>query len=172
MTADDFVSRLRAAQPTRISLRSAGVPEEIIDEIRASYCFVRRQRPQGLQGHDPVIDLLDRYDASTVDIGSIKFRATPQPQRCRDGIPVLIFADFEADALALDDSSHQIWSLDGCKLSFVMMTLAQDGGRFFDALIYLVETKGTSVESGQIARRCAELAGSDAAIGFYQMLVG
>jgi hypothetical protein len=144
----------------------------MIEGIQAAYCFAPRLEKHGPTGKDPVIDLVERYDASTVDIGSLTFRASPQRHRLADGRDVLIVGDFDADAIALDEHSNHILLLDGCDLSFAMTTLAMDGGRFLEALIFLVEKKHRSTHLWQIARQCAELAGAPEAAAFYQMFLG
>ena len=171
MTADDFVNRLRASQPTRESLLESGVPEELVDETRRSFCFIAREHALGLSYDCPVMDLVDRYDSSFFDIGSIRFRDIPDAHGIADENGYIIFADFDADLIA-KDKRNRVLLLDGCDPSFVMMTLAENGGRFLEALILLVEARQRGDNPTEIARRCAVVAGSEKAVGFFEMLTG
>lgn len=172
MTADEFVERLRANQPTAEKLLAAGVPAQLVDEIRASYCIELQQDTSYSGQDDPIVDLIKRYDTSTADIGSIRFRKDTSLQECENSNSVLVFADFDADMLAIDSNTGKILLLDGCQPSFVMMILAHDGGRFFDALIALVEGKAAGTNPDELASQCATISGADQSEGFYHMLAG
>lgn len=172
MNADEFANRLQANEPTADELIEHGWPQSLVEEVKARYICPLRNQNLDIDGKDALLDFINRYSVETVEIGFIRFDEPPKQIEIEKYGTCLIVASVDADFLACSLNSGEILLLDGCNLPFVMTRVARDGESFLDSLIELVEATRRADDPVQVAQRCAELAGSEEAIGFYEMLAG
>jgi hypothetical protein len=125
----------------------------------------------GLRSSDALWDLIDRYDVSNVEIGFIRFEGTPSETVLEKYGRCLIFASVDADFLASAAESGKVLSLDGCNMPYVMGVVAEDGGRFLDTLIEMIEAARRKEDRTLTARRCATMSGAEEALGFFESIM-
>lgn len=121
--------------------------------------------------HDnPVLDLVLRYDMSTVRMGLVSFRNTIETISGK-----LWFGKAEADRLVVDPGSSRIQLLDHAAPSYVICDCASSGAQFLDALIAGIEPgpendpfEEDSPELPPVAIQCARAAGGEEFLSFYR----
>lgn len=140
MDADSFTIELaKLAQPISY-WREQGLSVDLAQEFYSSYiCHFIEGRTR--QNQDPLLDLLHRYDTSTLcihmirfDPDSLAFFSSLLPND--DRIPV---AEIEEDPLVLDKRTGEILQLDHATIDYVMARWARESGLFLDALLLVAK---------------------------------
>ena len=173
MDADTFAARLLACAP---SIEN-GLSSDDLHTAQAFVAeFVCKKRPgMDKPSHDnPLIDLVQRYDMSSVRIGLVSFRSTIDEISGK-----LWFAKAEADPLVIDPESSRIQLLDHAALPYVICECASSGAQFLDALLAGIEARpdtepfdGESPEVPSVSLQCARIAGSEDYWPFYRDILG
>jgi hypothetical protein len=176
MTAEDFVRRLRTAAPGAEQLRNVGFSAQEAAEFQRSFVCVLRSTAPTERQTDPLLDLLSRYELSTIEIGMITF-ASPAAE------PALVrVGAVEADPLILDRRTGEVLVTEGSPSGGVLWRCARDGARFLDALAPAAEFLARcafdlTLSDDASARRsraeeCSVAAGGAEYLDFYRMLLG
>lgn len=176
MDADTFVARLQAYNSPEDELpeRADGVQCEI-DPVTAPFFCRRRPGMPGSADKNPIIDLVLRYDLSSIDFGLVTFRSEIQDL---DG--KLWFGEAAGDLLAIDRETLRVQLLDHGAPEYVMCDCAITAERFLDAMIaYLTEPwmevdlfeEDPPLEPPR-SLRLAEIAGGTEYMPFYESILG
>ena len=174
MDAQKFVNELRQLAPPSEKLAEKGVSPEGIERALKSYLCVEKEGLE-LQG-DPILDLITRYDLSSVEIGMVRFADEPIQL---DGS--MYIGEVEVDPILMDISSREIYVVDRDAHNHIMWRCARNGDSFLDALIiaerylsrcwYDDTLSNDQVAACEVAGDCARAAGGTKYLGFYKMLV-
>ncbi|WP_254512204.1 hypothetical protein [Anatilimnocola floriformis] len=171
MDADEFVTRLRAAMPSGEELEEYGLDEEEIRDIQATFIVKKNDTGQAWKGGCEVERLIREYDCSQLEIGGLRFAgvASEYPTGGQ------ILGDFDNNPLVLN-AAGEVIVCERVAPASVFMKCAVDCDRFLDALANFVcirkdksNWKGRATEA---ATRCAQLAGGNDCLKFYQVLCG
>lgn len=174
MDAQKFANELRQLAPPAEKLAEKGVSPEGIEGIRKSYFCVEKE---GLERQDdPILDLIARYDLSSVEIGSIRFADEPVQL---DGS--IYIGEVEVDPILMDVTSREICVVDRDAHNHIMWWCARNGDSLLDALIiaerhlskcgYDDALWDDQVAACEVASDCAKAAGGTKYLDFYKMLV-
>lgn len=172
MNAHQFVVELKQRKPTDEQLESDGWPRTMWDELKSAYECPPRADHLGIDSIDPLLELIDKYDVSRVEISFIRFEKSPWQIDLPGHGKVIIFAALDADYLGSSLETGEVFFLDGSNVQYIMDTVALDGSRFLDALIELLDSKFNHADPQESATRCAKLAGKSDASGFYELMTG
>ncbi|WP_442510519.1 hypothetical protein SH528x_002144 [Novipirellula sp. SH528] len=164
MTADEFVDSLAALCPTEAELQSHGLNENDIQDIKSAFmCVPRRDPSEALRTANPVFDLLNRYDCTSVQLPN--FRFSDCPQQTANGV---LIGWWEADPVLLDSGS--IACYDHAAPDYVISTCAKDCSRFLAALIHHAaryRSPEWRERRDELGRECASVAGDPSSWQFY-----
>jgi hypothetical protein len=174
MDAQKFAKELIQLTPPNEKLAENGVSQEEIERTQKSYLCVERK---GLDRQDdPVLDLITRYDLSSVEIGMVRFTDTPIVQ---DGS--ICVGEFEVDPILMDITSGEIYIVDWAARNHITSWCAKNGDSFLDSLIiaerhisrcgYDYALSDNQAAACEVASNCAEAAGGKKYLDFYKMLV-
>lgn len=174
MKAKDFLDRLEALKPTPNELNESGIPEEshaiFIDAYEAS------MNPN-IQYHndDPVLDLIENYDASKLEIGMVTFS---EPRDLHENL--LQIGRFEEDALCLNSNNGEVVVVDGNEPEHLMWKCSSNTDTFLSALICAAsflsgklrqDSQFDQIAINDVVRECSVIAGGDTYIDFYKVLL-
>ncbi|WP_372719265.1 hypothetical protein [Novipirellula sp.] len=164
MTADEFVESLAALCPTDAELQSHGLDESDIQDIKSTFtCVPRRVPSEDVRATNPIFDLLNRYDCTSVQLPN--FRFAERPQHTENGV---LIGWSEADLVLLGNGS--IACHDHAALNYIITACAQDSSRFLAALIHFAAHYRSSVwreRRGELGHECASIAGAPSSWKFY-----
>jgi len=174
MDAQKFAKELIQLAPPAEKLAEKGISPESIERAQKSYLCIEKK---GLDRQDdPVLDLITRYDLSSVEIGMVRFTDTPIVQ---DGS--MCIGEFEVDPILMDITSGEIYVVDLAARNHIMWWCAKNGESFLDALIiaerhlsrcgYDYTFAGDQAAAFEVASNCAEAAGGRKYLDFYKVLV-
>jgi hypothetical protein len=193
MNADEFVKALALLAPSEETLKLRGLSEVAVERVRKSYICVERPNVERREDN-PLLDLLTRYDTTTVEIGMVilglnnhcyeyYIRNLKEQSKIAVGVA-------EVDPIVIYLPSGEIQLLDHARIGYVMCMCAVDGSHFLDALLLVAAFvpphpyfKGVNWTKEQIsennkaacvlASQCAKAAGVDEQrCGLYRMLLG
>jgi hypothetical protein len=185
MIADEFVMELARMAPSLEELLALGCPEVAASERIAAFEAKPRLTSDATPADDPLLDLIGRYDTTTLEIGLMAFnqyglryyRAALLAQR------QVIVALYEVDPVAVCLDSGNVIQVDHAEPSYTMARWARDGGAFLEAILKwaafvppfgrerydapLWEPTREEIEANNAAARawaseCARIAGLDA----------
>jgi len=174
MDAQIFADELRQLAPPAEKLAEKGISSEGIEREQKSYLCVEKK---GLERQDdPILDLITRYDLSSVEIGMVRFVDEAVQQ---DGS--IYIGEFEVDPILMDITSKEIYVVDRDAHNHIMSWCARNGDSFLDALI-IAERRlsrcgidyalsNDQVAACEIASDCAKVAGGTKYLNFYKTLV-
>lgn len=177
MNADDFVKRLGECIPPQEKLNALGLPKSRIREKINSRRATPRAGIPATRNQNPILELIQNYDLSTVDIGMVTFLNRVIRKEGK-----LIIGEFEQDPLMLNESTGEVYISDHIKPSHIMCKCALDGAHFLDALIiaarhlsecgvnYPLAWDQTLKHS--VAQECASKAGGKEYLKFCEVLIG
>jgi hypothetical protein len=174
MTAKEFVKKLAELKPKREDIDKDGVSEKYVLRVLGSYDSFPKKN-QYNPHVDEVINLIECYDVSKVEIGSISFF-----EQFTSDDKFIYFGSFDADNLAIEIESGMIVLVE-YGLHHIISECAENGDKFLDAIIFGFEvvTKyrvDENLSDNQkfacsMASRCANLAGGDLYLPFYKTLL-
>jgi hypothetical protein len=187
MNAEEFVNKLTSITPSIERLIACGNSVEYAKEIQSQYTLKKKTCIKPMTYNDPVVNLIDDYDTSKLEIGTLTLGKTafsflPPKDKIHIGA-------IESDILVLNPTTGCIELLDHEQLNFVMATCASSGSKFLDALFMLMayepphagfsikltekQKKGNNQAAGLRAKECAKAAGiSSEKINIYELLLG
>ncbi len=133
MNADEFTIKLKEIAPAKAVLLECGYSADEADSFIESFECRRRSEPLGIESNgDSMLDLLDKWDMSHVEIGPICFHAEPE---WFDGH--LDIGTVDGDRIAYRFDTRDYVLLDWQDLNHVMCEVAPDGSSFLDGLFEL-----------------------------------
>jgi hypothetical protein len=174
MDAQKFANELRQLAPPAEKLAENGISQEEIERTLKSYLCIEKK---GLDRQDnPVLDLITRYDLSSVEIGMVRFTDTLIVQGGS-----MCIGEFEVDPILMDITSGEIYIVDWAARNHIMWWCAKNGDSFLDALIlaerhlsrcgYDYTFADDQTAACEVASNCAEAAGGRKYLDFYKVLV-
>jgi hypothetical protein len=145
MNADEFALRLESLMPTADDLRRSGVGSaSAVAAVQEAYvCTLKKYVTVFL---DPVLDLVDRYDASKVEIGGFSFGKEVVQH---DGL--CFFGILEVDPVAVSVESSEILWFYHYDMS-VVSKCALNGAHFLDALLEIARVVAICPEDDDFVR--------------------
>lgn len=166
MTEDEFVRIVAAAQPSREKLLAAGLDDEGVADIQATY---RCQPVAGAAPFDAQSDrlraLITRYDCSTLEVSYIRFAPKPAPHPAGT-----LVGWWEADPLVVLESGEVV-TFDHAVPSEIFVRCAASSAQFLDAIAFVVQVIADRArwkgKSSQVAKICVERAGGATYQRFY-----
>jgi hypothetical protein len=176
MDALSFRNALQEAKPAAESLAGIGLDGDEAAEITASFDVRERATEQANSLPDSALhDLFARYDASSAEVGMVRFLDVPE--RASYGYTI---GEVEADYLTLEARSGEVTVRDVTAPDHTIWKCAQDGASLLAALAEAAKYLGACIavdQSGselqrQTLDRCILLAGGPAYGDFYRMLLG
>lgn len=176
MNAHDFVVAIAACAPETDRLVKTGLTHDQAGAFRETYQCIPKNS-ESRTSTDPLIDLIHRYDLSTVEIGVVRFVDTPIYHS-----KYLQVGEVEADPLVINHSDGEINVVDLADDRHTLWHCAEDGSSFLEALVYVDCFLSRRIGDNRFARdqrpacevaaRCAVAAGGIEFVAFYRMLVG
>ena len=173
MDADTFAARLNSCAPSlNEALEMTEGRREAAEAIRDAYTCRRRPGMEIRVSDNPIIDLVRRYDLSSVEVGLVEFGSAIYELAGK-----LCFGKAEADPLVIDEDSGHVQLLDHASPGYVICECARNASQFLDALVAGTEILGGRrsediIEDFDVVNRCAELAGGDEYRVFYAQILG
>ena len=181
---DDFVKNLMNAAPGKDKLISSGYPQEFAEEIVSGYkCELKKDVKPGNE-EDALLDLLARYDTSTLSICGITFdeKDTIWFDSMLESSVHKTVASLEVDPIVLYVPNGEILQIDHDDFKFTMCRWAISSIQFLDAILLLAryvsphgpkrfddppwkptakEKKENKAAAREYALKCARAAGLD-----------
>jgi hypothetical protein len=177
MTANQFADKLRACAPPVEKLRDQGVSAAGVEVIRKSYFCHFRGSASVQEREGPLFDLLEEYDLSGVDIGSVCFSNDVD----RSG-PKWRIGCFAEDWLVVEPQSGEIQVVDFSSNGHLLWECAENGSRLLDALLLAAAFLGRCSWDTQLfndqsahqraATECTKAAGGERYRDFYLVICG
>jgi hypothetical protein len=130
MKAKEFVARLRELAPAKSVLLERGYGNEEADEYIDSFACCPRSVALGIEtNNDSMLELMNEWDLSRVEIGGITFHSEPVQFDNQLEIGTL-----EGDRIAYRLDTRDYVLLDWQNLKHVMCEIAPHGDSFLDGL--------------------------------------
>jgi hypothetical protein len=177
MTANQFAEALRACAPAAEQLRRLGLSSAGIEKNLAGYYCKLRPDSSTTQGREPLIELIENYDLSEVDIGSTRFGSTVEKRG-----PKWRIGTFASDLLVVDPQTGKIQVEEFPSAGHLLWECAESGSEFLDALglaaaflsrcswdVGLYDDQAAHLS---VANECTIAAGGDCYRDFYLVLCG
>jgi len=177
MEAREFVNLLKSIPSNEAinSYRSRGLDDDFIKEYLNSFNFQELDKSKNYG--DPILDLVNNYDGSTVAIGMITFDIELEEDN-----DYYIFGRFEADFLAINKNLKIVEMLEYGTNDYVIYQCARNSSSFLNAIIEAAGYMGKCASDSNLRKdknilslvveRCGDLAGGDDYIDFYKMMLG
>lgn len=173
MNADQFAKRLSEISPTATELKSWGIPEKMIPEWISTYkCKLKDGETRVI--NNPLLDLISRYDLSTVEIGMLQLGKT---KNWKSSGQFQVIGTIESDGLAIRNSDFKIVLLDHDDPCYVLSPIAANADYALDAFIILADalkdiSKVDKTGRDDWVRRCVQASGESDSLGLYKTLIG
>lgn len=174
MIASEFVEGLKGINVRSDFLKKQGVSEQFIEDRKRSY-FDAYKRGGNISQY-PLVELVENYDCSNLEIGMITF-----DERIEDKRRFLFFGRFEVDDLAVDITTGGVVMLE-CGLDHILYDCAQNDSSFLEAILNTaVFLERRCFEEGlyeneevniQMAEEFGDIAGGEKYYDFYKMMLG
>ncbi len=178
MTANEFAAGLKKCAPSREKMLAEGLSEAEANQFLASFLCSE----DSVQSHlnnvsNPVLDLINRFDVSTLEIGMITFLkpVVEIEQRWLVGKDELL-------PIVINQLTEEVTVEQITPNRHTIQLCARSGGNFLAALLSIACFLGKCSYDTQLyeddlakyeqARKCAELAGGERYRSFYQYLLG
>jgi hypothetical protein len=175
MKAKEFVKKLSELKPKREDIDKGGVSEKYVLRVLESYDSSPKNE-EYKPNVDEIVNLINCYDVSKVEIGSIDFLDEPVIDE-----KFIYFGSSAGDNLAIEIDSGMIVMVE-YGLHHIISECAENGNKFLDAFILaakiITEYRiNSSLSDDQgiacgVALKCAKLAGGDLYLPFYKTLLG
>jgi len=175
-------------------LMGQGLSRLEAENYRHGYICKRKPEELPKQSENPLLDLINRYDTSTLEIGFIMLNPANMEHidtAILDKASRILVGEIEADPLVILSTTGEVQNLDHADLNYVIGTYAISGDCFLDALILLASyqppyesipptvelTEVQKVENNIAAHKhaieCAQAAGIDpSCCNLYEELIG
>jgi len=174
MNADNFVEQVKKAKPNKESLLSLGVSDEYIAKVDQAYSI--NQRYTTAKYTQPLMDLVDRFEVSFLEIGMIGFNSKLEESSIGS-----IVGTVESDLLVVDDVLGEVKVVE-YNTNHTLWSCAQNEANFLDAIAVAAAflekaTFDDDLYENQeairaVSEHCSMLAGGEKYQSFYQMLLG
>lgn len=171
MEADQFVEALWACAPDIEQLKATGIPSEVAQRFRDAHLC--RKKTEAVRYCDPLLDLISRYDASTVEIGMILLGSSVVKTDRNWQV-----GEVEADPLVIDKATEEVQVEELYTNGHILSRCAESGGKFLDALLLAASFQrynrgpGDQDRAYEEAESCALAAGGEVYRRFYLHLFG
>ena len=176
MNASEFLLVLSGCAPSIENLSRFGYPPGIVAEFHGSY-FAKSRAGQEAIADDPLLDLVTRYDASSITIGMVKFSARPFESEIG-----WIVGNDEAELILIERESGEVQVRETGKEWYVASRCAATSAKFLDSMALvacfsarcLVDPELDADNEGKRHRaaKCAALAGGEQYLAFYENALG
>ncbi|MBY0535573.1 MAG: hypothetical protein K2P88_06965 [Chitinophagaceae bacterium] len=178
MKVREFVENLSKLTPSKTSLSKLGYENfEVDDKINSYKLFPKRSFLSNNVIKSEVIDLIECFDCSKLQIGILEFWHT-----CKQSENYVYFGTADGDILGVNKHTLEVQIIDYLAPNWVVFNCASNGSYFLDALIACVELYSkriqnlTLAEDNQITYEYVLLsskkAGGEKYIDFYKVLLG
>lgn len=178
MNADEFVTKLRDLAPTTSVLNECGYPAAEADRFLDSFVCRRRTTPLNIATHgDAMLELIDKWDLSHVEIGPICFHA--QPEQFPGHLEI---GTIEGDRLVYRKDTKAYALLESPNIARFMCVAALNGNLLLDGLIevagYYAKTATDEIDiddedtGAEIKRRCMAAFGGGQCESFCTTVLG
>jgi len=178
MKANEFVRRLRELAPAKPVLLECGYGAEEADRFIASFECRARSEPLGIETHgDSMLELMNGWDLSNVEIGPISFHSEPEQFESH-----LEVGTIEGDRIAYRLDARDYVLLDWQDLKHVMCEIAAQGDFFLNGLIeiarYLSRNAVEEIDlddenvGAEFKAKCAEAFGGSKYESFCTSILG
>jgi hypothetical protein len=177
MTANQFAEALLACAPPVEKLLQVGLSPQEAQEFRSSYFCKSRPNAVFKPGRDALIELVENYDLSGVEVASLRFAEHPE-----DHGAVLRLGTFDSDLLIIDSTTGEVQIEEFPSDSHRLWECAENGSKFFDALAIAAKFLGRcswdtdlyddQAVHKQVAEMCTAAAGGDRYRDFYLVICG
>lgn len=174
MLAEEFVEELKKIPIEIETLKAQGVSGNYIQNLMQSYQL--KKKAKSIYSGNPVLELVENYDASHLGIGMINFYETIEEEE-----DYVFFGKFEIDELAIHKNLGTVVMLES-ESEQVIYKCAANGSNFLDAIVVaaaFLEKRANDDSlyenqklTCQIAEECAEIAGGKECQDFYKMMLG
>jgi hypothetical protein len=172
MRAKEFVEKMDAVKFTLPDNAKEDYGDDFIDNLLNSYKF----KPKSSDGAaDSVLDLVNRFDGSGVEIGMLSFS-----KKTDEDAAYFYFGNFEVDDMVIEKKSGQVLLKENGK-NHILYACASSGSAFLDA-VYAAASFLAAVPLGEdvseqpdvcnVSAKCAAHAGGEAYSAFYKMFIG
>jgi hypothetical protein len=170
MNATAFVEKIRKLTPSPEYFAQYNIPADEIESLQKM--FLAQRLRSSNKTENALLDLVDDFDASTLEIGLIRFEVIPAHLRATDKFWRVGFV--ESDWLVIDRKTLQIKVEAHDAENYEVAICAENAERFLDAVYqaagYICSPNRTAKKNCQQARICWKLAG-DNSLDFYKMLL-
>lgn len=167
MRAEQFLTCLRNAMPSRSTLEEYGLDNDEIEEVQATFLGTAR-KPVSTNIRDELVRLVLEFDCSKVEVGLVRFLG--EPQRHMKGMRV---AYCEAESIVLNKDGVVVLC-DDSGVGSNDIQCASDSRRFLEGLCIFIEIRRNKSEwKGKVedaAVRCARAAGGPQFAEFFRIL--
>lgn len=178
MDTELFVKELKLLAPSKENLKKFNVDDSFIDYFRSRfYCIPKSQDIIKNYSGDLIISLLDAYDCSKIEIGTVNFLFEPI-----ENVAFYHIGNVDGDILVLNKISLKIEVLDYTNTDHVIWQCSSNSNGFLEALLICAEFFVLKLENfslvenkkymAEVINECIEKAGGFEYVGFYQMLLG
>lgn len=178
MTDNIFVEKLASLAPSPGDYRKYKVSEQYIEGALQRYrCFPKHKREQRFITSDTILNLLQDYDCSKVEIAIISFS-----ERVTEAADYYRIGNAELDFLVISKITMQVEVRDHDSPDHVMWPCASNSDNFLEALLLCVDFFTSKIKEPTLddneeyilerVERCTEKAGGKKYVNFYKMLLG
>lgn len=175
MTAKEFSEKMNKTKLT-IKGDQSELSTDFIEKFMARYTFMPKSDVEYKSGDD-LIDLIDGYDTTRVEIGMLTFL-----EKTVSDADYIYVGQHEADDLVIDRTTKEV-KVKEYGQDHILSECAANSAAFLDALFIAASYMATtnlndeSGEDGQrviyaMANECAEKAGGSEYLPFYLMFLG
>lgn len=174
METEEFVQKLKESAPDRETYLGRGLSEEFINErIESFNCKIRKSSSSY---HDPLLKLIDCYEANKIQIGNIDFS-----KNIEETSNYYIIGELEVDWLVIDKKTEIVKVVEK-HIYHDMWDCAANSSAFLEALLeasnfFIKSSLDDDLYNNQevtcaVAEVCGSIAGGDKYSDFYKMFVG
>ena len=172
-----FAEKLKLLAPPKESLKKFGVEDSFIDYfISRFYCIPKLDRNIKIYSNDTILQLLQYYDCSKIEIGAVTFLFEPI-----EDVSYYQIGNVDADVLILDKMSLKVKVLDYTNVSHVIWECSSSSDNFLEALLLCAEFFTLRLQDSSLAENnkyitgvinnCTEKAGGNEYTSFYKVLL-
>jgi hypothetical protein len=171
MEAKQFVKELWDCAPSMEALSAQGLSAKEAHDFRHSYMGVHRTLKTGAVYSNPLIELIENYAMSGIEIGMITFlpHSLNNPGYWQVG-------EIETDPLIVEFGTEAVRVIETAHLTHTLWECASSADRFLDAVIVSARCLSNAGRSDRDVKecimQCEKLAGGFQYRSFYQMLFG
>lgn len=174
MNAKEFVNRLGDIKIDIDLLKQQGVSDQFITHKKNA--FIALANGKSILSEHPVIELVENYDCSNLEIGMITF-----DQKVEETDRYVFFGKFEIDDLAIDKITGAVVMVEN-DLDHVIYECSKNDSDFLEAILNVaIFLRRRTVEEGlyedeqlniKMAEEFGDIAGGTAYYDFYKMMLG